>query len=242
MTWGSPATAAWCKELHPLLSSQEAAAPFSRNRFTACSLLFAAANIRGVSPSRDLESMSSTWVWMREMTSESPPSAAKCKEFHPLLSSQVAAAPFSRNHITACSLPVTAANISGVRPWVDLTSMFGTWVWMREMIPVSPPTAAKCSELSPVLSIRDGSAPPLIKLFTPWKLPSSTASISGVLPVASLEFTDNRKGSVDFILVTSPPLSSECTWYIFLLSLLTEVAPKIAKFEKKLGQHNTRLK
>ena len=180
MTSGSPPSAAECKEFHPLLSSQVAFAPFSRNHLTARGLPVTAANIRGVRPSADVESMFGTWAWMREMTSGSPPCAAQCKEFHPMFLSLVAAAPFSRNHFTARGLPVRAANISGVRPSADLESMFGTWVWMREMTSGSPPCAAKCKEFHLLLSSQVAFAPFSRNHFTARGLPFSAANISGV--------------------------------------------------------------
>ena len=167
----SPPSAAKCNVFHPLLSSQFTVAPFSRNHFTACNLPPRAAIIKGVRPWLVFDSMFSKWVWIRSMMSVSPPSAAKCNAFAPLLSSRVTVAPFSRNHFTACNLLLKAAIISGVQPSPVFDSMLGTCVWIRSMISASPPFAATCNEFHPLLSIRDGSAPLSIKLFTTWTLP-----------------------------------------------------------------------
>ena len=157
------------------------------------------------------------------MISVSPLCAAWCNVFHSLLSSQFTFAPFSRNYFTAGNLQLEAATISGVQPWPVFDSMLGKWVWIRSMISVSPPCAAKCNEFHPLLFVLDGSTPLLIRLFTAWMLTFTAAFNSSVL---SVTFVQSRRG-VNFILVTSLSPSAERDWVNCLLFSLTEVPPRI---------------
>ena len=71
--------------LYPLLFSLVAFSSFSRNHYTACQLQFTKGIINRERFSAHLDSMLGTWVNIRAMISELPPSAASCNEFHPPL-------------------------------------------------------------------------------------------------------------------------------------------------------------
>ena len=131
--------------------------------------------------------------------------------FHSPLFSLVTVALFSRNHFTACNLPLKAATISGVQPSQVFNSMFGTCVWIRSVISVSPPSDAKCNEIHLQLFIRNGSTPLSIKLFTTLK----AAYISCVPPrVSEVNRNWRRKRGFHLSDVTVPfsccPCSQKC--------------------------------
>ena len=71
--------------LYPLSFSLVAFTSFSRNHYTACQLQFTKGIINRERFSAHLDSMLGTWVNIRAMISELPPSAASCNEFHPPL-------------------------------------------------------------------------------------------------------------------------------------------------------------
>ena len=183
---GSPLRAAKCSISHLLLSTEVTVAPFSRNHFTACNLPHKAAAISGVQPSPVFDSVFGKWVWIRSVISVSPPSAAICNEFHPLIHNNTVA-PFSRNHCTACNLPFTAATISSVQPPPVFGSMFGMWVWIRSMVSGSLPCAAKCNTFHPLLSTEVSVAPFSRNHCTACNLPHQAAIISGVQPSSGFD-------------------------------------------------------
>ena len=122
-TW--PQSEAQSSEFHPLLSRKAGSAPLLIRHFTACTLLWWAAVINAVLPVAFAESISVVWLTSSSMTSTWPYCEAQCNEFIPLLSRKAGSAPLLIRHFTTCTLPVTAASVSSVKP---CESRVSTWI------------------------------------------------------------------------------------------------------------------
>ena len=158
------------------------------------------------------------WLTRCSMTSIWPRSEAKCNEFHPVLCRKARSAPLLIRHFTACTLPYSAAIISGVQPQASSESISVMWLTSSSMTSTWPYREAICNEFHPVLCRKAGLAPFMIRHLTACTFPFSAASISGVLPVVVLGSISVMWLTSSWMTTTSPHSEAQCNEFLPLLS------------------------